>query len=63
MTLAEEFARLVASSDFQVVRPLQADPLNVKKKQSNRTQTVYSVGEALTRKGRSNNAKLGSSPI
>lgn len=62
MTLAEEFAQLVASSDFHAIRPLpNSQPLQ--KVQSHRSQTVYSVGEAISRKERSNNAKLAASPI
>lgn len=62
MSLADEFARLVASSDFHVVRIVHGDQ-RAQKKQSNRTQTVYSVGEALSRKDRSNDAKLAASSI
>lgn len=56
MNLEEQFALLVA--DIAQPRPAP-NFLQPVRDTSLRTRTVYSVGEAISQKGRSDNAKLG----
>jgi hypothetical protein len=62
MSLAEELARLVASGEFHAVRTFSNSQPD-RKAAFPRTQTVYSVGEAIVRRGNPNDAKLEAGPI
>jgi len=62
MTVADEFARLIADGN------LRLPPTTPYTTQSTggglmRTSTVYSVGEAISRREQAKNAKLGASSI
>jgi hypothetical protein len=62
MALADEFARLVANSNMKQSPHLPAGAWEPKN-QSRRTETVYSVGEAIARKEQSRDAKLAAGSI
>jgi hypothetical protein len=62
MTLAEQIASLIAHKNWDQLLSAPIPSLQPKK-QSQRTETVYSVGEALNRKRLSDNAKLATGSV
>jgi hypothetical protein len=61
VTLADQFALLVANSVPQI-RP-QPQILNDTENNTQKSRTVYSIGEAVSYRGTNKNAKLGASPF
>lgn len=60
-TLAEQFARLVASENL---RQMPVIPDHVFREQNvQRSRTVYSIGEAIRCRGQEHDAKLGAGSI
>lgn len=61
MTIAEQFAQLMAGVNVQappapVFKPMDQNPVA-------KSRTVYSVGEAVKRREQAKHAKLGASPF
>lgn len=62
MTLEEQFALLVADGAIKSV-PVLPELGTRQPSGSGRTRTVYSVGEAISHRGRTSNAKLGAGSL